>query len=227
MNIIEKDGKRFVADKDFQVLKDDKGNEVVYDPKKHKDDLPDLSQIELEQLAKTNPHVARVLQERDEAAKKAKELADAEEAKRQDDARKNGEWQKLAEEAETKRKKLEDDLIKANEIVKNHKGTIEHLLNQVLEGVPKEKQSLIPVDYSPRKKLEYIMSNATALGVEPVIKTKGTKIPGNDNPPPATAEAQLMAEIDELNKKPNRTPSENNLLWEKSKKLKEVRAAKQ
>lgn len=225
MILIEKEGKRFVADKDGNIQKDDKGNEVVYDPKTHKE-TPDLSSFELEELAKTNPHVARVLQEKQEAENKAKELADAEEAKQKEEAQKKGEFQKLYEDTEAKRKQAQDELTKAQEIVKNYKGTIQGLLDSVLETIPKEKHSLIPADYSARKKLEYIMSNAAALGVEPVIKTKGSGVPPHDNPPNLTEEAKLISEIDGLMKKANKTKSEQTLLWEKTKALKELRAAK-
>lgn len=224
MFIIEKEGQRYVGDKDGNVQKDDKGNPVVYDPQKHKE--TSVSDLELEALAKTNPHVARVLQEKQEAEKKAKELADAEEAKRQEDARKNGEWQKLAEENSAKLKAAEDERTKLSVIVQKDKETIQGLLDQVLETIPKERQSLIPADYSPRKKLEYIMSNAAALGVEPVIKTKGSEVPPHNNPPNLTEEAKLIAEIDGLMKKANKTRSEQTLLWEKTKALKELRAPK-
>gem|GEM_PF-2833823 len=224
MLIIEKDGQRYVGDKDGKVLEED-GKPVVYDPAKHKDADPDLSALELETLAKANPHVARVLQEKQEAEAKAKELAEAEEKKRQEEAQKKGEFQKLYEEATGKLKERDGELGKLKESVKSYSETIDTLLNQMLEQVPKEKQALIPADYSSKKKLEYILANAAALGAETVLK-KGSEVPKNDKAPVGD-EAKLVAEIEELTKKANRTPTENTLMWEKAKQLKELRAAKQ
>jgi hypothetical protein len=224
MLIIEKDGNRYVADKDGKVLEED-GKPVAYDPAKHKDPDPDLSAFELEALAKANPHVARILQEKQDAEMKAKELADADEAKKQKEAQEKGEFQKLFEEASGKLKEKDGEVGKYKELVKGYTETIDALLKQMLEQVPKDKQALIPADYSSKKKLEYILANASALGAETVLK-KGSDVPPNDKAP-ATDEAKLVAEIEELQKKGgSRTPTENTLMWEKAKQLKELRAKK-
>lgn len=225
MLIIEKDGQRYVGDKDGKILEED-GKPVVYDPNKHKDKEPDFSALELEALAKGNPHVARIMQEKAEADKKAKEAAEAEEARKAEDAKKKGEFQKLYEETTGKLTEANNEIGKLKEIVKGNSETVDNLLKQMLEQVPKERQALIPADYSAKKKLDYILANATALGVEPVLK-KGTEVPKNDNPPQGD-EAKLVTEIEELQKKGSkRTPTENTLMWEKAKQLKELRAAKQ
>jgi len=224
MIIIEKDGNRYVADKDGKVLEED-GKPVVYDPAKHKDADPDFSGLDLETLSKSNPHVARMLQEKTEADKKAKELADAEEARKQKEAQEKGEFQKLYEEAEAKRKEVEGNLKGLKEGLEKRDETINLVLKQALEQIPKEKQSLIPAEYGPAKKLEYILANAAALGAETVLK-KGSEVPKNDKAPVGD-EATLVAEIEELMKKQGRTRTEDTLLCEKSKKLKELRAAKE
>ena len=224
MLIIEKEGNRYVADKDGKVLEED-GKPVVYDPAKHKDADPDLSAFELEALAKANPHVARMLQEKQDAEAKAKELTDAEEKKKQEEAQQKGEFQKLYEEATGKLKEKDGEVGKFKELVKGYTETIETLLTQMLEQVPKDKQALIPADYSAKKKLEYILANAAALGAETVLK-KGSEIPKNAAAPLGD-EAKLVTDIEELMKKSPRTKTEDTLLWEKSKLLKELRAKKE
>jgi hypothetical protein len=88
-----------------------------------------------------------------------------------------------------------------------------------------DKRSLIPENVSVLNKIEYIRKNAALLGVS-LIGSKGSGIPPNENDPPVNDEMKLVKEIENLMAKPNKTPQEEDLLWEKSKKLKELRAAK-
>src|SRR5215510_7467584 len=101
LKFIEIDGKKYQADEKGEALKDAQGNMIPYT-----ESAPpiDPANVDLDELAKVNPHVARMMAEKAEADKKIAEAAEAEEKRKREEAEKKGEWQKLAEEAETKRK---------------------------------------------------------------------------------------------------------------------------
>lgn len=219
---VEVDGKKFVDDGSGKAKVDDKGVPVPF-----KEAVPqlDLSTADIEALAKVNPKLAKFIADSADASKRLADIATAEEEKKRKDAEAKGEWQKLADEAMGKQKTAEALVKQKEEQLGKYVETVEKVLSGLIATIPKENVALIPADYSARQKLAYIIENAKLLGakvappVDGVDKSKGA--------PDATAEGALVAEVDALLKKKPRTASEDTLLWEKSKQLKELRLANQ
>ena len=182
--------------------------------------------IDLEELAKTNPKVAKMLAEKKEADKKLADATKAQEEKERKEKEARGEFQKIAEDERKKREEVEVELEKKNTLLGKYVNSTKTILEEVMKTIPDEKKGLVPENFSAREKLEYITKNAKLLGATVAKTGKGGKIDENDNSPTATDEQQLLKDIDELIKKGGaRTAAENQILWEKSKKLKVLRAA--
>lgn len=198
---VEVDGKKFVAD-DTDPTKpklDDKQQPIPYVEKKADVKIEDLSKAQLEDLAKVNPHVAALL----DADKKRKEddekAANDRKKKEEDDAAKAGEWQKLAEGRGTELETTKGTLKQKEEMLGKYVETTQKVLDGLLKTIPKENLSLIPSDFSPRQKLEYIIANADRLGAK--VNAAGGKIDKSDDTPAGTDEDKLLARITELQKK--------------------------
>lgn len=227
---VEIDGKKFLADEKGEVIKGEDGSPVPFVEDNNNDgkaeDKSSLEDKPLEELAKLNPAIKRLIDERNEMLKKLEERAKAEEAERRKNAEKNGEWQKIADEERAKRELIEKKLAEKEELLGKYKGSVESILKEAIKTIPEEKRSLIPDKFSPREKLEYITRNAAILGAK-IIGSVGDKVDKNDEAPNTNEEAKLVAEIEELmNKGANRTHLETNLMLEKSRKLQELRASK-
>ena len=229
LKLIEKNGQWFKCDEKSEVLKDAEGKDIVATEeevkafKESQKPPVDPTKATLEELAKVNPEVAKFIQEQREREAKATEN----ERKRQEDEdkkkRESGNFQQLFEETDKKLKEAEGKNLELQNIVGKYKKSTEELLADAIAQIPEDKRSLIPGDYSPLKKLEYIRNNSAIFGVSLI---KGSNVPPNENKPPLNEEMQLQKEYDELMAKPNRTFTENQIMTEKARKLKEIKAAK-
>lgn len=219
---VEIDGQKFEADDKGEAKLDDKGEKI---PFKASDPAPEAGEKSLEELAKDNPALQKLLDDKKKLEEDAKKAADEAKAKAEEDAAKNGEWQTLAEQRKAEADKLKGDLDKKDEILGKYVGSVKSILAEVMKTIPKEKQGLIPDNFSPREKLEYITKNAKLLGASVAGAGTGGVDP-NEVEPPADEEGKLVAEIEELNKKENKTSSDHTKAFELAKKLKELRAAK-
>jgi len=222
------DGVKYKIDPndETKALLDDKGEKILYVEDKGDDkNKVDLSKFSLDELKKANPDVAKALLEAEQIkADKAKADSEKEEADRKAKAD-QGKWQELAEEETKKRKQAEADSAKDKDILEKYKGTVNGILEETLKSIPEDKRGLIPSDYSPRKKLEYINSNAKTLGIT-IGGVKGGAIPPNETDVNLDDESKAQKEYDELLKKGvGRTPIENDQMLALAKKIKEIRLA--
>ena len=194
--------------------KEDEGNKV------------DLSKISLDELKKANPDIAKAFNDLDELRKKQDEDAKAKEEadrKAKEDA---GKWQEIAEEEKRKRLEIEGNAKKSEEVLGKYKETVTSILDNTLKSIPEDKRALVPADYSPRKKLEYITNNAKILGINMSPANKGGDVPPNDKDINLDEESKVTKEYDELLKKgKDRTPMETQQMLELAKKIKEIRIA--
>lgn len=224
---VEIDGKKFVDDGTGKAKVGEDGQPIPFVEKKG-DEKPaiDYTQAELDELAKVNPHVAKLLSDQKKKEEEEQRLADERKKEAEENAKKNGEWQKLAEEREREITDLRTQVLNKDNLLGKYKGSVESVLKDIIATIPKENLVLIPEKFSPREKLEYITANAKLLGAKINSVKKNDGVDPNDQTPNATEEQTLVKEIDELQKKPNKTKSELDLMWEKSQKLKEIRKAK-
>lgn len=189
----------------------------------------------IEDLAKDNPELAKLIEERkalqdkidaEETARKAKE---AEETKaREEAAAKNGEWEKLAKEREARIAELEKDNAQKSDHLDKYILTTNTTLENIMQTIPEENRGLIPEDFSPRQKLEYITKNAKLLGAK-VSEAKGGSVPPNDKQPAGTEEERLQSEFNDLQKKVKdgtATAAESASLFQKAVELKKARLNK-
>jgi hypothetical protein len=209
-----------------KALLDSEGKMVVFEEPAPAGDKPDLSKLSLEELRKANPEAAKALQDLDDL-RKANEDAQNKKQEENDKAlQEQGKWQELAESNNKKRKDAEEIARKANETLGKYKDTMGTILENFMQGIPEDKKALIPQDYSPRKKLEYITANATVLGANISPINKGAGIPKSEDKPDLDEEAKLSKEFDELMAKGRvRTPMETQRMMELAKKIKELRTA--
>lgn len=234
---VELDGKKFIPDdedptkakigedgKPVPFKEDDKGDDGK-DGKGDKED-DELADKSLEDLAKVNPAVAKMLEDQEDAKKERKEeekkKKDAEDKKAGED----GKWQDLAEERKTKNESLQKELDKNGEILGKYVNSTKEILKNVIDTIPEENRGLIPEDFSPRQQLEYITKNQKLLGAK-VSQAQGGKVGKNDDTPIGTQEEELIKEIGEFTKKARDntiTAAENEIFYEKAKALKELRA---
>lgn len=212
---VEVDGKKYLSDDGKEPKKDDKGQPVPFVEKKDESNKFDASKASLEELANVNPTIKKMLDDQKQAAIDAKKKED-------EDLAKKGEWEKIATDTKKALADAEIELSKKSDIVGKYIESVKKVLANVIETIPKEKRGLVPASFSPREQLEYIIENAALLGAK-VTNAKGGDVPPNDGKPDATAEEKLVNEVNELIKKgATRTPTENQLLWERSQSLQKL-----
>lgn len=220
---VEIDGKKFVPDAaDPKKAKvDDKGQPVQY-VESPNNPLP------LEELAKTHPDLANLLKERNEWTQKEMERVKAEQKKTEEDAAKKGEWQKLFEDGKKRASELETELEDKKKQLEKYAQSTKEILDGVMKTIPEKNRALIPDDYSPRLKLEYITKNSELLGARFAMPS-GAPVPSNDKNAPINDETKLLNELTELQKKSKEkglTVAEQSIFYEKSKALKALRQKK-
>lgn len=227
VKFIEVDGAKFEADEKGQVKVGADGKPIPFVEKKADDidkDKIDVATADLETLAKINPAIAAMLDGKKKAddllTQKEKDEKLAEEKALQE----KGEWQKLAEARATDLEKALDLVKQKDDLLGKYKGSVETILKDIMATIPKDNLVLIPADYSPRQKLEYITQNAKLLGAKINQIKKGDGVDNSDDTPSGTEEEKLVTEIEELIKKGDKkTKTELDILYEKSKKLTELR----
>lgn len=226
VTFVEVDGAKVQVDENGQPKKDTEGKYIPFEEKKPDEGVPPKANDpeDIEALAKTNPAIARLLETTNDLTKKLTDYEAKEASKQEDEMKKKGEWQKLAEERGTKAETLQSQVTELKSTLAKYDKTLEGIVNSMKEQIPAEKLSLIPKNFTVRQQLEYITENAKLLGAM-TVNNMG-KIDESDQKPTLTDEAKLVNEIDELLKKSTRTASEDTLLYEKSAKLKELRKAK-
>jgi len=221
-----------------KALKNDKGEKIKYveeteDEKKKreekekekKDDKKiDLSKVSLDELKKVNPAVAKLMSSVGDIEKKLTDIEKEKEEKGKKKKEKEGKFQELYEDAEAKRKELQNDATKSEAILGKYKSTINKIVEDNLKIIPEDKHALIPQDYSARKKLEYITENAKILGIK--AGGKGGKIPNSDDDINLDEESKTQKRFDELKELgAERTPIQNKEYVETGRKIKEIREA--
>jgi hypothetical protein len=216
---VEVDGQKFVDDGTGKPKVGEDQKPIPFVEKKADDGADEKS---LEELAKTNPAIAKLLEDKKKAEKDLSDKLAKESEERQAQLAKNGEWEKLAKEQEAEIARLKEEDGKKFEIIGKYKGSIKSILDATLATIPKDKIGLIPDSFSEREKLEYITKNAKLLGAT-IIAVKGDKVEKNEDEPNLGEEDTLRKELGELIKKGStRTATEDNLMTEKSRKLKEL-----
>ncbi len=227
---IEIDGAKFQVDPndETKAKMDADGKPVPFVEEKKGDESDknkvDLSKVSIEDLRKANPDIEKALKDVEDI-KKAEE--DRKKKEQEDNTKKlqeENKWKELYETEKEKNVVVTGDLTKANELLKNHQDTIKSILDNVLEKVPADKKNLIPKDYSPRKQLEYVTSNADIFGVNVTLQ-KGGGVPDNDKKVTLDDESKLTERLEELRNKKPRTYLEDQEMLDTAKKIKEVRLA--
>lgn len=223
---VEVEGKKYEDDGTGQPKKGSDGTLVPFVEKKQ--DVPPVFKVDeadLDALSKVNPHVARLLEEKQKREADDAKRSEDEKKKQDDEAVKKGEWQKLADERAVKIKESDEKIKTQNEQLGKYVKTVENILAVIQASIPKERQGLIPADFSARQKLEYIITNAEALGA--TTFGKGGNIPPTDAPPNGTDESKIVARIDELTKLGGtRTRAQDSEMFELAGKLKAIRLKK-
>jgi len=179
----------------------------------------DLETADLEALAAVNPAVAEVL-------KRQKEAEEAQAAAARQKAEEEGRLKDVIAEQDKKLAELQKKAKDNHELATKYAETVKNLVDETIKKLPEDKRNLVPSDYSPRQKLEYLTANAKWLGISPVGAGDGAVPPST--PPPGDERSQVIADIEALHNKSTDgtiTALERELLYEKSKKLKELNAA--
>jgi len=202
-----------------KALLDSEGKPVPY-----VEDTPPAPGKSLEDLAKENPEVARMLAEKKRLEDEAAERAEKEDQERQEALRKNGEFQTLAKEAEDRARKAKQEKDEAEAILGKYKGAINEIRDEMLSQIPEDRRGLVP-ETSAIKQVDYIRKNAEFLGVS-LVKKKGSGVPPHEDTPPLDEEGRLTEELSVLAKKDNLTPTEQARMSEVAKLIKKIRAAK-
>lgn len=225
MEYIEINGVKYKVNSEDKTkpLLDAEGNKVLYEEPEPPTPLAPGKKT-LEELAKEDPEIARLLSENKRLAEDQAERDRKAEAERKAQLEKNGEFQKLAEEAEQRAANAKQKLDEANAIIDKYKGTINELRDEMMAQIPEDKKSLVP-EGSAKSQIEYIRKNVSYFGVSLLAK-KGSEVPPNKDEPPIDEETKLTKEFRELMDKTNLTLTESARLTELSTLLKKLRAGK-
>jgi len=183
-------------------------------------DEVDYSEVDLETLKKKNPEVAELVKEANEAKEKLTKKEEAEKEQEKKKAKEKGKFQELYEVAETEIKQVKAERDEKEEILTKYVDTVKNILKGIENDIPEENKGLIPEDYSPRQRLEYITNNAKVLGVS--VTSKGSKINSNEDTPNLTEEQSIRRRLKELDKKNTLTYEEEDEMFDLSQKLKAI-----
>lgn len=225
IKFIEIEGKKYLDDGTGKAKLGEDGQPIPFVEKKADDINP--AEADLETLAKINPLVAALLDSKKKNEEILTQKQKEEKEKLDTDLKEKGEWQKLADTRAIELEEAKKLITQKDELLGKYKGSVEAVLKELMATIPKENLSLIPPDFSPRQKLEYITQNAKLLGAKMTGVNKGDGVNKSDDTPAGTEEEKLVKEIDELIKKGDKkTKTELDILFEKSKKLKELRMAR-
>lgn len=230
----EVDGKFYHVDAKGEFVLDGEGNkkvataeEVKQFQKKGDDDKGDskkvdLAKVDLDTLAESNPAVAKLIADAKNAAEALEAKTKAEQEAEAEALKSKGEFEQLYQGALGEVEKYKGEATKHSETLEKYKGTINTILEQVVADIPEDRVGLIPTDFSPRKKLEYITKNSAALGVKHSPISRGGDIPPNDKDMPTDDKSKLHARFVELQGKESLTPEEGQEFLNTAKEIKKI-----
>ncbi|HET8574996.1 MAG TPA: hypothetical protein VFM02_02360, partial [Candidatus Paceibacterota bacterium] len=104
----------------------------------------DVSAIDLEELKKLNPSVAKALLDAEEIKTKLNKYEKDQEASDRKKKEEEGKWQELANDNDAKRQEAETRLGEVQKKLDKFSGTIETILKEVEKTIPDDKKALIP-----------------------------------------------------------------------------------
>jgi len=222
---VEIEGKKYVQDPNdpAKAKLGDDGKPVEFVEKKKDDNTPDVSKMTLEELGEKNPAIKGLLEKMNGFQSAEEERRKKEEEEAEKKAKEAGEYDKVIADKDKKLSLAGEELKKSKENYDKAKNTLQVILDKVTSTIPEDKRGLVPSEFSTRQKLEYIMANAEVLGAD-VSLNKGGEVKNNDNKPNLSEEATLAKEVNEMLAKETLTQAEQDILWQKSVKLKELRA---
>ena len=229
---IEEGGVKYVKGEDGKPKTGEDGKPIPYvEPQKKevtdkdgkKIDITDYTTAELEELAKVNPKVRKLLDDMSEKEKALTLKEQEEEERKQKELEARGEWQKLAEAAKEKATTLEKTLKEKEVMLVKYKETVEGVVDSIIKTIPEDKRGLIPTKFSPREKLEYIVQNAASLGATVSFVQGGKPDKSDEGTGNLTEDQKLVKQIAEIEAKATKTPEDWSTHLELSKKLKELR----
>lgn len=229
---VEVDGKKFIDDGSGKPKLDDNQQPIPFVEKKGEDDF-DLSKIDfatvteeqIEAVEKKFPSIAKLVRDKFEAEKKLAGIDADKKKQEEDDLKAKGELQKLLDIKEGSIADLTKKLGEKDTLLGKYSESVKSILKEVMATIPKDKQGLIPSEFSDRQKLEYITKNAKLLGA--TIVGSG-KIENNDGDHvDATEEEKMINRFEELQNKKDKTSVELKEMTELARKIKEVQKKKE
>ena len=170
--------------------KDDKNKDDA-GGKKASDDDERVPKGKLDQAWKEKKDAER---RAEEAERKLKEIEEA-------DQRKRGDFEKIADEYKGKHEATSKELEDMRKARTEDEEVFTQMLEKELEGIPEDRRSLIPEDYSVRQKLKYITANREALAAAKSGKAPEKGQPDSNGKKPDDELTTLEAEREELFKK--------------------------
>lgn len=186
-----------MADKDEDKDKDKKPDEKPEDKDKSKDN--DRKDDDKEMIPKGK--FDQTYKEKKDAERRAEEAEKKLKERDEEDQRKRGEFEKLADGYKSKAETTEKELAEAKKAREEDEKVFEDMLAKELEGIPDDRKTLIPEDYSTRQKLRYINANREALSASKGGKAPEKGKPDSNGKKPDDELATLEAEREELFKK--------------------------
>lgn len=228
---VEVDGKKFIDDGSGKPKLDDKNQPIPFVEKKADEiDLTNLdyATVSDEQLAiieKKAPSIAKLIKDKREADAKIAGIDDEKKKTEEEDLKKKGEFEKLVGIKDGTIADLTKKLNEKEGLLGKYAESIKTILKETLATIPKDKLSLIPSDFSDRQKLEYITKNAKLLGATVIGSGKIEK--GDDDAIAGTEEEKMINRFEELQKKKDKTRTEEQEMIELSRKIKEARKKKE
>lgn len=229
---VEVDGKKFVDDGSGKPKLDDKNQPIPFVEKKAGDEIDltnlDYATVTDEQLAiieKKAPSIAKLIKDKREADAKIAGIDDEKKKKEEEDLKAKGEWEKLAGQKDGTIADLTKKLQEKEGLLGKYAESIKSILKDTLATIPKDKLGLIPSEFSDRQKLEYITKNAKLLGATIIGSGKIEK--GDDDTITGTEEEKMINRFEELQKKKDKTRTEEQEMIELSRKIKEARKKKE
>lgn len=228
---VEVDGKKFIDDGSGKPKLDDQNQPIPFVDKKADDidlskiDITKISYEQIETLAEKSPAIAQLLKEKKEADEKLRGLDDEAKKKEEEALKKNGEFEKLVGMRDGTIADLTKKLQEKEGLLGKYAESIKSILKDTLATIPKDKLGLIPSEFSDRQKLEYITKNAKLLGA--TIMGSGKIDNNDDDTTTGTEEEKMINRFDELQKKKDKTRTEETEMIELSRKIKEARKKKE
>ena len=181
-----------------------------------------MTDEQIEELAKSDPALAKILRENKALRTTAEATASQAEADKKAEMEKNGQFQELAAQADREKDIAVQKQKEAEALLEKYKTTVNTIKDNMMSQIAADKQSLVP-EGSAGKQIEYILANSKHLGVS--ITSKGSPVPKNEDAP-IDDEGTDRKRFDELFEKDDLTRQEQAELNELSRKVKAYDTAK-